>query len=62
MAEAFTVMAIEGSLAEYVENPYIARLQYDDLTEQEAFGLCKLSLRQGYRCVLWMQEAERGEE
>ena len=62
MAEVFTVMAIEGSLTEYVENPYIARLQYDHLTEQEAFELCKLSLRQGFCCVLWMGEDKRGQE
>ena len=56
MNDAYTVLAIDGSLTEWVEDITTPSLKYFDLSWDEAVELCRLSFRNGFRCVIWQQD------
>lgn len=53
MDEFFTVLALDGELVDYLERPDLPFLTFTRLSWEEAVQLCRLSFRQGFRCVVW---------
>lgn len=56
--ERFSITVIDGPLIEWVENPAIPSLVFTDLSWDEAAELCRVSLRDGDKRVLWQPDAE----
>ena len=53
----YTVRAIDGDVIDFVEDVTTESLRYDGLRWSEAVELCRLSFRQGFRCVIWQMES-----
>ncbi len=63
MDERFDVIALDGDIFDFVEDPTTPYLKYQHLTWEEAVELCRLSFRQGFRCILWQTgDMEHGEK
>ena len=60
MTELFTVLAIDGGLEEWAEDVTTPSLEYSGLSWAEAVELCRLSFKNGFRCVIWL--ADGGED
>ena len=48
----YEITAINGSLEQYTENPCIESLSYHSLLWEETEILCKLSVDQGFQCIV----------
>lgn len=68
MEDLFSVVAIEETLSDYMDDPTSPALTYNRLTWTEAVELARLSFRQGFRVVIWQTDGnttggvESGEE
>ena len=51
MSEFYTVFAIEGDFRHFMDSD-CGYLKYEGLSWDEAVGLCRISFRQGYQCVI----------
>ena len=56
--ESFSITVIDGSLMEWLENPALPSLVFTGLSWDEAAEICRLSLRDGNKRVLWQRDSE----
>ena len=56
MSELFSVLAIDGGVMEWAEDATTPYLRYDGLTWTEAVELCRISFKNGFRCVIWLAD------
>lgn len=56
MNELFSMIAIDGDVLDWADNPCVPYLSYHNLSWDKAVELVRLSFSEGYVCVLWKAE------
>ena len=58
MADQYSVLVIEGSLHEYLENEMLPAVTFDRLSWDEIAKLCGFAFRRGFTCVVQQSGGE----
>ena len=51
----YTILAIDGDLLEWIDDPGVQSLRYDGLNWDQVMEMCRLSFRENYTIAIWRQ-------